>query len=109
MTSSRDHQNYKNVTIVFFSLFSHKKHFYEQNMFETSLLEWDYIRVLTKWLLLATSLPAKLGLVFVLTLENAFSYRFHFKVNRKSVGSPKKTVLGIFKMALRLRDLHVFM
>ena len=78
-------------------------------MFETSLLEWDYIRVLTKWLLLATILPAKLGLVFVLTLENAFSYRFRFKVNRKSVGSPKKTVLGIFQMALRLRDLHVFM
>ena len=46
---SRDNQNYKNVTIFlfFFSLFSHKKHFYEQNMLVTRLLERDYIWVLT--------------------------------------------------------------
>ena len=45
---SRDYQNYKNVTIFFFfSLFSHKKHFYEQNMLATRLLEQDYIWVLT--------------------------------------------------------------
>ena len=47
---SRDHHNYKNVTIVFFvfcgfffSLFPHKKHFYEQNMLVTRLQERDYI------------------------------------------------------------------
>ena len=27
---------------------------------------------------------------FVLTLENAYSSRFHFKVNRKNIGSSKK-------------------
>ena len=31
----------------FFSLFPHKKHFYEQNMLVTRLLERDYIWVLT--------------------------------------------------------------
>ena len=60
------------------------------------------------WLLLSASFTAKLGLIFVLTLENTFSQRFHFKTNRKSIGSSKKTVLGIFKIALRLRDRHVF-
>ena len=29
---------------------------------------------------------SKLELVFVLITENAFSYRFHFKANRKSIG-----------------------
>ena len=45
-------------------------------------------------------------LVFVLTQENAFSLRFHFKANRKSIGSFK---IGIFKIALHLRDQHAFM
>ena len=40
-------------------------------------------------LLLSVSFTTKLGLVFVLTLENTFSYRFHFKANRKSIGSSK--------------------
>ena len=31
----------------------------------------------------------KIGLVFVLALENTFSQRFHFKANRKSIGSLK--------------------
>ena len=61
------------------------------------------------WLLLSASFTAKFGLVFVLTLKNAFSRRFHFQDNRKSIGSSKKTVLEIFKIALRLRDRHVFM
>ena len=43
-----------------------------------------------EWLLLPARFMAKLGLVFVLTLENAFSLRFHFKTNRKSIGSSKK-------------------
>ena len=43
---------------------------------------------------------AKIELVFVLIQENAFSLRSHFKAN---------TVLGIFKIALRLRDRHVFL
>ena len=42
------------------------------------------------WLLLSASFTAKFGLVFVLTLENAFSLRFHFQANRKSIGSSKK-------------------
>ena len=56
-----------------------------------------------------SSFYAKFGVVFVLTLENAFSYRFRFKANRKSIGSSKKSVLGIFEVALCLRDRHVFM
>ena len=52
---SRDNQNYKNVTIFyFFSLFSHKKHFYEQNMLVTRLLERDYIWVLTSPMVMKT-------------------------------------------------------
>ena len=45
-------------------------------------------------------------LVFVLTQENVFSYRFHLKANRMSIGSFK---IGIFKIALHLRDWHAFM
>ena len=60
-------------------------------------------------MLLSASFTAKFGLVFVLTLKSAFSRRFHFQDNRKSIGSSKKTVLEIFKIALRLRDRHVFM
>ena len=33
---------------------------------------------------------AKLELVFVLAFENAFSKKFPFKANRKSIGSSKK-------------------
>ena len=43
---------------------------------------------------------------FALTVKNAFSQRFHFKANRKSIGS--STVLGAYKKVLRLRDRHVF-
>ena len=32
---------------------------------------------------------------------------FHFQANRKSLGFSKKAVLGIFKIALHLRDRHV--
>ena len=42
------------------------------------------------WLLLSASFTVKFGIVFVLTLENAFSYRFHFQANRKNIGSSKK-------------------
>ena len=42
------------------------------------------------WLLPSASFTANCGFVFVLTLENAFSWRFHFKTNRKSIGSSKK-------------------
>ena len=39
-------------------------------------------------------------LVFVLTQENALLQRFYFKTNKKSIGSCKKTVLVIFKIAV---------
>ena len=39
---------------------------------------------------LPASFTAKFGLVFVLTLENAFPQRFDFRANRKSTGSSKK-------------------
>ena len=43
-----------------------------------------------EWLLLSESFTEKLELVFVLTFENAFSWSFHFKANRKIIGSSKK-------------------
>ena len=43
-----------------------------------------------EWLLLSVTFKAKLELVFVLTFENAFSWSFPFKANRKSIGSYKK-------------------
>ena len=55
------------------------------------------------------SFAAKFEFVFVLTQENTFSESFHFKTNRKSIGSSKKTELGTFKIALRLRNQHIFM
>ena len=35
------------------------------------------------------SYTAKVGLAFALTLKNAFSQRFDFKANGKSIGSSK--------------------
>ena len=43
-----------------------------------------------EWLVLSVTFTAKLELVFVLTLENAFSWSFHFKANRKNIDSYKK-------------------
>ena len=59
-----------------------------------------------EWLLLS-AFQQDLGqkLVFVLKQENAFWYRGHFKANRKRIGSFK---IGIFKIALHLRDWHAF-
>ena len=42
-----------------------------------------------EWLLLSITFAVKLDLVFVLTLENAFSESFHFKANRNSMDSSK--------------------
>ena len=50
-----------------------------------------------EWLLLSVTFTAKLELVFVLTLENAFSYGFILKLTKRD-----------FKIALRLRDRRVF-
>ena len=57
-----------------------------------------------EWLFLSVTFTAKLELVFVLIFKNAFSYSFHFKANRKSIGFSKKKALGIFKTVLRWRD-----
>ena len=43
-----------------------------------------------EWLLYSESFTAKFELVFVLTLKNASFWRFHFKPNRKNIGSSKK-------------------
>ena len=59
-----------------------------------------------EWLLLSKSFTAKFELVFDLALEKAFSQKFHFEANRKSIDSSKKV---IFKIALCLRDRHIFM
>ena len=50
-----------------------------------------------EWLLLSVTFTAKLDLVFVLTVENAFSQSFHFKANRKSIGSSTKLSQGFSK------------
>ena len=59
-------------------------------------------------LLLSAGFTAKFELVFVVTQENAFSERFRFKANKESIGSFKKTVLGIFEITVYLRNQHVF-
>ena len=48
-------------------------------------------------MLLSVTFTAKLEFVFVLTFENGFSQSFHFKLNKKSIGSSKKKVPGIIK------------
>ena len=48
------------------------------------------LRPVSTGLLLSASFTTKFGLVSILTLENAFSWRFRFKANRKSIGSSKK-------------------
>ena len=60
---------------------------------------------------ISAKFTAKFELVFILTQENAFSLRFDFNANGKTVDSSTKRdfLLGIFKIALRLRDQHVFM
>ena len=40
-----------------------------------------------EWLLYSASFTTKFGLIFVLTLGNAYSSKFHFKANRNSIGS----------------------
>ena len=47
-----------------------------------------------EWLLLTASFTAKCRFYFVLTLENSFSYRLHFKTNRKNIGSSKNGIRG---------------
>ena len=60
-----------------------------------------------EWLLLsAFQQGLRQKLVFVLTQENAFLWRFYFKANRKSIGSFK---IGVFKIALHLRERYAFM
>ena len=43
-----------------------------------------------EWLLLSASFTAKVELVFVLTLEDASSWKFDFKANRKNISSSTK-------------------
>ena len=52
-----------------------------------------------EWLVLSARFTVKVELVFVLTLENAFSWRFDFKANREreSIGSSKKQYWGFSK------------
>ena len=47
---------------------------------------------------------AKYELVFVLTFENAYSYSFHFKANRKNIDCSKNGTRDFTNnIALRLR------
>ena len=63
--------------------------------FSTRMASWllltRFVKYIVKneWLLLPASFTGKFGLVFVLTLENVFSLRFHLKANRKNIGSSK--------------------
>ena len=64
-----------------------------------------------EWLLLSAfqqGLRQNLSWFLSYTGKRFFFYRFHFKVTRKSIASSTK-FLGICKIALRLRDRHVFM
>ena len=51
---------------------------------------------------------AKCKLVFVLTQETLTHRVFILKPSERTFLFPPKTVLGIFKLALRLRDRHIF-
>ena len=64
-----------------------------------------------EWLLLSAfqqGLRQNLSWFLSYTGKRFFFYRFHFKVTRKSIASSTK-FLRICKIALRLRDRHVFM
>ena len=50
------------------------------------------IDIKNNWLLFSAGFKTKFGLVFVLTLKNAFLNRFHFRANRKSIGSSKNNI-----------------
>ena len=50
-----------------------------------------------EWLVLSSSFTAKFELAFGFTLENAFTLRFHFKVNSKSIVSSKQRCYGFLK------------
>ena len=61
-----------------------------------------------KWLLLSASFTAKFGLVFVLTLENAFFRGFILKLTERAYVLLKNCTRD-FKIALPLKDRHIFM
>ena len=61
-----------------------------------------------KWLLLSASFTAKFGLVFVLTPENAFFRGFILKLTERPYVLPKNCTRD-FQIALRLKDLDIFM
>ena len=48
-------------------------------------------------LLISATFTAKFELVFVITLENAFFQRFHFKTSRKSMDAFMKQYQGFLK------------
>ena len=55
-----------------------------------------------EWLILsAFQQGLQQKLVFILTQENAFLYRFHFKGNRKSIGSFKIGIKTALHLALQ--------
>ena len=55
---------------------------------------------------LPENFTAKHELAFVLTQENAYVWRFHFKANRRGISSSKKIPV-ILKIALRLRHWYI--
>ena len=61
----------------------------------------------SEWLLLSVTFTAKLELVFVLTFENTSSYSFHFKANRKRIGSSKSGARDFQNSALFERCFYV--
>ena len=50
-----------------------------------------------KWLLISASFTVKFEMIFSLTQQNTFSERFHFNINRKSIGSSKKRCWAFLK------------
>ena len=58
--------------------------------FNSNIVQIHQIDSKNGWLLVSLTFTAKLELIFLLTFKNAFSQSFHFKVNRKIIGSSKK-------------------
>ena len=73
-----------------------KFHEFHYQVLRVHLLEKSDIDGKNKWLRLSASSTTNVVLVFVLTMENAFSYRFDFKGIRRSMASSKMEKGNLF-------------
>ena len=87
-----------------FHIFTQSVKFYafHYQVLTVHLLEKSDMDGKSEWLRLSASSTIKVGLVFVLTMENAFSYRFDFKGIRRSMDSSKMEKGNLFLKKTRV-------